>query len=210
MVDTPKDVRRGLGRSGLVRGDGRGDTEGDMVARSFGGRGESGTFHKLASSGRSSSRSSYSSSSSLIDFRLGCHEPLLTGGCFIFWEEARLWGLLGDDGLGMGLGNGERVLGDGERERLQLLIAVIANDGVEGLLNPRLGPGPFPLGKISEWVGPWPFMGPCDLRNGGVLPTFVSSRMEVIDAAVTLGPPVTVAAWRGKGRNGFSIYKLEV
>lgn len=41
------------------------------------GRGESGTFHRLASSGRSSSLSSYSSSNSLAVLRLGCHEPLL-------------------------------------------------------------------------------------------------------------------------------------
>ncbi len=207
MTCMPREVRKGLGRSGLVRGEALGDTEGDIVVLSVGSRGESGTFHKLASSGRSSSRSSYSSSSSFIDLRLGCHEPRLVGSCLMSREGARP-GLLGDDGLGMGLGTGESVFGDGDRERLWLLIAVIANDGVDGLLNPRLGPELFPLGRISECGGPCPLIGPCSLGNGRPFPAFVRSRMVVVATALPLGPAVLVATLRGRGRDGFSMYEL--
>jgi hypothetical protein len=58
--------------------------------RSRGGRGDRGTFHKLASSGKSSSESWYSSSSSFTDFRTGagCKEPRR--------EEGRARGAKGD------------------------------------------------------------------------------------------------------------------
>lgn len=55
---------------------------GETMFSLLGGRGESGTFHIIASSGRSSSKSSYSFSSSFAVFRVGCHEPLLTGAVF--------------------------------------------------------------------------------------------------------------------------------
>ena len=44
------------------------------------GRGDIGTFQRLASSGNSSSESWYSASSSWTDLRLGCHEARLAGG----------------------------------------------------------------------------------------------------------------------------------
>lgn len=124
-----------------------GEFEADTdVVRSVGGRGESGTFHKLASSGRSSSESLYSASSSLVVFRLGCQDPRLACG-FIAFIGAKL-GLRGAAGSDMGLGFGQTPLGDGLRDRLQLLMAVIASDGVEGLLKPFLG-GPG-SGRLAE------------------------------------------------------------
>ena len=124
-----------------------GEFEADMdVVRSVGGRGESGTFHRLASSGRSSSESLYSASSSFIDFLLGCQEPRLACG-FIAFIGAKL-GLRGAAGFDMGLGTGWTPLGDGLRDRLRLVMAVIASDGVEGLLKPLLGdPG---SGRLAE------------------------------------------------------------
>lgn len=97
----PIEVRSGLERSGLVDGEIMGDDAGGGVAarsvdgrggsktgengtvRSLGRRGDRGTFHRLASSGKSSSMSSYSASSSLTGFLLGCHDPLLTGTCCV-------------------------------------------------------------------------------------------------------------------------------
>lgn len=46
-------------------------------ALSVGGLGDMGTFHKLASSGRSSSESWYSSSNSFTDLRIGFHDAVL-------------------------------------------------------------------------------------------------------------------------------------
>lgn len=156
--DMLMEVRSRLGLSGLVRGEALGETEGEMGVRSVGGRGDSGTFHKLASSGKSSSKSSYSSSSSFVVFLFGCHEPRLTGGVFMFWGARP--GLLSDGGPGIGLGNEGIVFGEGDRERFRLLIAVIAKDGVDGLLIPLLGNGPNPLGRLSEFVATCPFVGP--------------------------------------------------
>lgn len=121
MFDIPRPVRKGLGRSGLVAAEALGEFVADIEVLSVGGRGESGTFHKLASSGRSSSRSSYSASSSFIDFRLGCHEPRLTGGFFICIGADT--GLIGDTGPFIGRSIEEAVCGDGDRDRLRLLIA---------------------------------------------------------------------------------------
>lgn len=75
------DVLNGLSRSGLAHGEGFGDVEADSGILSVGGRGDKGTFQRLASSGRPSSPSCsvYSASSSLIDFLLGCHDVLLLG-----------------------------------------------------------------------------------------------------------------------------------
>ena len=175
----------------------------DIGDLSVGGRGESGTFHKLASSGRSSSKSSYSASNSLIDFRLGCHEPRLTGGFFIGMGAEP--GLIGRAGPVICRSIGGTLFGDGERDRLRLLMAVMASDGVDGLRKPLLGPAPF--GRLSECVGPWLFIGPCNLGYGyGILfPTFVSSRMVAIGAPLLLAPLVAVAAFRGRGRKGFSM-----
>lgn len=145
------DVLSGLSRSGLAAGEGFGDAEADNAILSVGGRGDRGTFQRLASSGRSSSPSFsvYSASSSLIDFLLGCHDVLLLG---VWWMSigARP-GRRGDRGLGIGLCNGEDGFGDGDRERLQLLMAVMAREGVEAFRYPlRKRPG---LGKLSECVG---------------------------------------------------------
>lgn len=154
-----------LGRSGLVQGDIVGELEADMEFLSVGGRGESGTFHKLASSGRSSSQSLYSASSSFIDFRLGCHEPRLIGGFFngigadpglVGWT--RLDMRMDADGAVLGdLGD----LGEGDRDLLRLLMAVIASDGVDGLRKPLLVGAPF--GRLSECTAAWPFTEVCSL-----------------------------------------------
>lgn len=143
-------VRRKLGRSGLVRGESFGEVVADMGDLSVGGRGESGTFHRLASSGRSSSKSSYSASSSFIDFRLGCHEPRLAGGFFIGIGGEPC--LIGRVDIVVWRSIGGVLFGDGERDRLRLLMAVMASDGVDGLRKPLLSPAPF--GRLSEWVGP--------------------------------------------------------
>ena len=83
--DSREIVLKEARRSGLVHGEIFGEFEADMdVVRSVGGLGESGTFHRLASSGRSSSESLYSASSSFIDFRLGCQEPRLACGFIAF------------------------------------------------------------------------------------------------------------------------------
>ncbi len=193
-----------LGRSGLVQGDIVGELEADIGLLSVGGRGESGTFHRLASSGRSSSQSLYSASNSFIDFRLGCHEPRLIGGFFNGIGAGP--GLVGLTGLDMRLDTGGAVLGDlgeGDRERLRLLMAVIASDGVDGLRKPLLADGP--LGKLSECVALWPLIGVCSLGYGILFPVFVSSRMVAMAAPLLLAPLVGAAAFRGRGRNGFSM-----
>ena len=89
--------------------------------------------------------SSYSSSSSLVVFRLGCHEPLLLvlaliGVGIVCCSEGR--GVNCGDIEGTGAANGE---GEGERERLWLLIALLAS--LEEVENFRLGPGP--TGMVS-------------------------------------------------------------
>ena len=114
----PMEVLSGLERSGLVPGEIRGEVAGEVgLARSLGGRGDRGTFHRLASSGRSSSTSSHSASSSLIDFLLGCHDPLLTGICGIVAGVGP--SRRGDLGLGKALG-GDCVgeMGEGDRDLL--------------------------------------------------------------------------------------------
>ena len=203
----PKEVWSGLGRSGLVPGEIFGETEADIGVLSVGGRGESGMFHKLASSGRSSSESLYSSSSSLIDFRLGCHDPLLLFGLLI--ETGASPGLRGAAGFGRGLltmGDDDEGLGDGDLDLLRLLMAVIANEGVDGLLKPLLGPPPF--GRQSECAVTWPFGG-CRFGYGSLFPALVSSRMVVMAVPLLLTPLVVVAVARGNGRAGFSMpYRL--
>lgn len=174
------DVLSGLIRSGLAHGEGLGDVEADSGILSVGGRGDRGTFQRLASSGRSSSPSSsvYSASSSLIDFLLGCHDVLLFAGCCRSVGGSP--GRRGDKGLGIGLCSGEVGLGDGDLERLQLLIAVMAREGVEAFRYPRRKrPG---LGKLSECVGGRPLVPP----NGGdrCAAALVSSRMVVKAAAL--------------------------
>ena len=145
--ESRREVGRGVNRSGLVHGEFLGEFEADMDGvRSVGGLGESGTFHKLASSGRSSSESLYSASSSFIDFRLGCQEPRLACG-FIAFIGTKL-GRRGAAELDPFVGAGEAPLGDGLRDRLRLLMAVIAKDGVEGLVKALLG-GPG-IGRLAE------------------------------------------------------------
>ena len=90
-------------------------------------------------------------------------------------------GRRGDRGLGIGLCNGGDGFGDGDRERLQLLMAVMAREGVEAFRYPlRKRPG---LGKLSECVGEWPLATP----NGGDLcAALVRSRMVVMATALLL------------------------
>lgn len=97
-------------------------------------RGKRGTFHRLASSGSSSSRSSYSFSNSFAVFRLGAHEPLLrraefSGGFTAFQSGARqMVALLGS------MGGSDGADGEGDRDRLWLLIALLANEVLEEVL----------------------------------------------------------------------------
>ena len=203
MPGRPAEVRRELGRFELVLGEALGDIGGDIGVRSVGGRGERGTFHRLASSGRSSSRSSYSASISLIDLRLGCHEPLLMGRFLVSGQGARL-GLFGDDRLGIRLlKDGEMRFGEGERDRFRLLIAVMANDGVDGLRRPLLIGDSLPLGKLSDCTVCWPLAGACNRAMKGLLLALVSSRLLIIVNGVL--EKLSVVAGRGRGCNGFSI-----
>lgn len=147
---------KGLGLSGLAHGEVLEDCAAEKDILSVGGRGDKGTFQRLASSGRSSSASLYSASSSLTDFLLGCHEPLLTAGLLICTLIGAKPGLLGDFGLGIGLGAGDEVdnagAGDGDLDLLRLLIAVIAREGVDEFL--RLRPILAPYGRLREWAAP--------------------------------------------------------
>ena len=120
IPSTPVEVRKGLGLSGLPPGEILGERTGEREATlSAGGRGDKGTFQRLASSGRSSpSSSSHSASSSFTDFLLGCQEPRLMGtegGLFVEEEEE---GLLGGWGFAKGLCNGGLLHGEGDLERL--------------------------------------------------------------------------------------------
>lgn len=158
----PLNGRRGLSLSGLVEGEIVAEVDAEVGFLSVGGRGDSGTFHKLASSGKSSSSESlHSASSSFTDFRFGCHDPLLTGTGLVCIEASP--GLLGDLGLGMGLAIGEAKLGeaefgDGDRERLALLIALMAREGVDEFLETlRMG---LPFGRVRDGLGPWMAMEP--------------------------------------------------
>ena len=144
-------------RSGLVFVDGAGDAFGVLPERSVGGRGERGTFHRLASSGKSSSSSLYSSSSSLIDFLLGCHDPRLMGA---FLTADAITGPCNVAGRCRGCSEADRgdgCDGDGERERLRLLMACCANEGDEGLLCPLLKP--LAPGMASGCIMPRPDTG---------------------------------------------------
>ena len=85
-----------------------------------------------------------------MDFLLGCQDPRLSGiCCTVFAGESG--GRRGEIGVGSGFCTGEAAdLGDGDRDRLQLLIAVIARDGVEAFLKPlRIG---LTFGRLSEWA----------------------------------------------------------
>ena len=64
-------------------------------------------------------------------------------------------------------------------------MAVIANEGVEGLLRPLLG-GPG-SGRLAKWVAACPLTAPCDWGYGGLFPTFVSSRIVVSGAVPATG-----------------------
>lgn len=158
----------------------------------IGGRGESGTFHKFASSGRSSSVSSYSSSSSFAVFRLGCHEPLLDGTGLISGETACREAASGADS-GDAKDNGVAD-GEGERERLWLLIALLANlEEVENFLVTLLGP----TGMDSAWAGPRPktlFLCPEPSWVTCLLSPTVRSRRG--DVAISLFPPSIIGGIR--------------
>lgn len=184
--------RHELALSGLVLGEPLAEFTADSGVLSGPGRGESGTFHKLASSGRSSSKSSYSSSSSFTDFLLGCQDPLLTGALFISGDKD--WGR-GDKRGGAGWSKvGLAVCeGDGDRDRLKLLIAVIANDGAEGLVNPLFEV--CPRGKMREFMGarrPMLFACVCKCGYGGFWLPFVSSLLCVVASALFMPPFITM------------------
>jgi hypothetical protein len=129
-------VCKSLGPSGLFRS-GLTDTE-----RSCGGRGETGTLYRYASSGKSSSESWYSSSSSLIVLRLGCHELLLLVGFIEFGDSPdRRWDVpFGNDVDEPGTADG--CAGDGDRDRCRGF-EDSDSEGVEGLANPLFDPTLF-------------------------------------------------------------------
>lgn len=121
----------GLPLSGLAL---RWKLAGGFVFSLVEGREERGTFHRLASSGSSSSRSSYSFSNSFAVFRLGVHEPLLrraelSGGFTAVHSGARrMVALLGS------MGGSDGADGEGDRDRLWLLMALLANEVLEEVL----------------------------------------------------------------------------
>jgi len=84
-----------------------------------------------------------------------------------------------------------------------LLMAVIANDGVEGLLRLLLIGGPIPLGRLSECATLCPFIELCRRSTWGLLLASVSSRLVATAAVLPLGPLVVTG--RGRGRNCFSM-----
>ena len=139
-----KDVPRGEDRSGLVLAEDAADLADTNICFCC-ELGEMGTFHKLASSGRSSSESLHSSSSSLTVFRVICPDGLLVVDLRAEVRLGRSSGVLLDSGCG-GIIRVWTCVGDGERDLDRFCMAVIANDGVDGLLNPRLGG----FGKLRE------------------------------------------------------------
>ena len=173
---------RGLRRSGLASADAQADGVGEIAVLSGAGRGDSGTFHKLASSGRSSSESFISSSNSLMDFRLGCQEPLLPGPFPSIGDIPRCCVEMGF-GIGRGcVGLRRGCEGDGDRDRVRLLIAVMANVGLEGLRDPLLVPLLF--GKLRDCAGPLPrasLICPCKDGYDSLFPPFVSSRVGAVN-----------------------------
>ena len=187
-------------RSGLVFADGAGDVPGEMPERSVGGRGDNGTFHRLASSGKSSSASLYSSSSSLIDFLLGCHEPRRIGAFLTAPETSGPCKVAGRCKGCRDADRGDGCDGDGERERLRLLMACCAKDGDEGLRCPLLKP--FGPGTASGWRMPKPeggLTGLCAFAYFGRCAAAVSSLVLITAAAFCLFALMLVAAGRGGG-----------
>ena len=118
-------------------------------------RGEIGTLNRLASSGRCSSKSSYSSSSSCIDFLL-------------LWDDARR----SEEGLGghvrtfdtgvcpFDIDLGREVLimclsGEGGRVRPVRLASLIESDGVDEFIRPRLGREVACIGCLPTRMSPF-------------------------------------------------------
>lgn len=198
--ERPMDLRKRLGLSGLVRGDALGEIGADTGVLAPGGRGESGTFHKLASSGKSSSASLYSASNSSVVFRLGCQEPCLAGR--LLTVAGVRPGLQLAVGLGLALFNVVEGLGEGDRDRLRLLMAVKAKEGLEGLLNPFRGPG---TGRLTECVTLWPFVGGCKLGWGRLFPSVVSSCMVSSNIELLLDTFVAAEEVCIEARIGFSM-----
>ena len=135
--------------SGLVPGEAFTEAALDVVLYRLG---DSGTFHRLASSGKSSSESRYSSSSSLAVFRLGCHEPLRLEDLL---TESEVLGRKPGVGIVVDLGEigiAWRFLGDGERDWLPLRNAVLAKEEDDGLFAPPLVPWLF--GRFRERAEP--------------------------------------------------------
>ncbi len=115
LVFLRKGGMTGLSFSGFVM---KWKLAGGFIFSLVDGRGERGTFHRLASSGSSSSRSSYSFSSSFDVFRLGAHEPLLTGADISGGFTARQSGARLMVALLGSMGGYDSADGEGDRDRL--------------------------------------------------------------------------------------------
>lgn len=159
----------------------------------WGRRGESGTFQRLVSSGKSSSESWHSSSSSFTDFLLGCQEPRLLGPCGAKPGERR--GELLKGIVESGTTTDLLYEGDGDRER-GLAEDGNGKEGVEGLVNPLLTGGAL-LGRLREPDDLCPialFTCPRRLGKPGLF-AVVSSLVDVIcDVLCLIDPTETIRA----------------
>jgi hypothetical protein len=106
---------------------------GVRLARGCPGMGVNGTFSRMASSGTSSSKSSYSASSCLTVFLPGCHELRLTNRPLSY--ETFGVGKSGDSGDDI-----RPLAGEGDRD--ESLRPVAMKDDDEGLVNPLRMPRP--------------------------------------------------------------------
>lgn len=156
---------KGSGRRPGLRPLGLSGREG---ARSCAGRGEMGMFHKLASSGNSSSESWYSSSNSFSDFRLGCHVCLLTGTRAESGDKAKL--VLEAERLEVGRS------GDTDRDRRGW---EGANPGDCSVLPESLRFPDFAIREPDDFGGFAPLNGGKGLRFRG-FEVAVKSRVEVV------------------------------
>lgn len=115
--------------------------------RAVGGRGETGTFQRLVSSGSSSSDSWYSASNSLIVFREGCQDPRLLGGPagLLDGPDLTLKPVAMKDADAGCFGDGDEDLVRGWQPGMA--IGRVAVDGaVKPLLNPPSFAPPLPVG----------------------------------------------------------------
>lgn len=127
--------------------DGSGCGLGVRLARGCPGIGVIGTFSNIASSGTSSSKSSYSASSSFTVFFPGCHDGRRAKDPLRF--VVLLVGVMSLADLGALCMPFDRkpLLGDGDRDDV-LARVCMKNDGEDGLEKPlRM---PRPIGKFAE------------------------------------------------------------